>query len=148
MKRRLFLKSAMATGVVATAVSAGLLTSGAVFADTEAFKSLSGKQSNKASSASSGNFKFKAPKIAENGAVVPIKVDATNMSGVTNISLLTEKNTTPLSGSYNFSNGALGFVAVRVKMAKTSPVTALVTANGEVSKVSQEIKVTIGGCGG
>ena len=41
MKRRLFLKSAMAASGVATAISAGLLTPSMVFASTEAFKAKS-----------------------------------------------------------------------------------------------------------
>ena len=148
MQRRLFLKSAVATSVAVVAAGAGLLTPVSVFAETDKFKSMSVDLMGKVKGASKGSFRFKAPKIAENGAVVPLTVDATNMSGVTNISFLTTKNSTPLSGSYNFSGGALGFVAVRVKMGQTSPVTALVTAGGKVSAMTQEIKVTIGGCGG
>lgn len=148
MQRRLFLKSSVASGVAVVAASAGLLTPVSVFAASGDFKSLSDKRTASAKGAKKGGFKFKAPKIAENGAVVPLEVDATKMSGVTNISFLTTKNSTPLSGSYNFSGGALGFVAVRVKMGQTSPVTALVTAGGKSYAMSQEVKVTIGGCGG
>ena len=148
MQRRLFLKSAMAGSVVVTAVGAGLLTPATVFAATKDFTATSDSLTATAKGAAKGSFKFKAPKIAENGAVVPLEVDATGLSNVTNISFLTTKNSTPLSGSYNFSGGALGYVSVRVKMGQTSPVTALVTAGGKASAITQEIKVTIGGCGG
>jgi sulfur-oxidizing protein SoxY len=148
MQRRLFLKSSVASGAAVVAASAGLLTPGAVFAATDDFKAISDKHTASASGASKGGFKFKAPKIAENGAVVPLEVDATGMSNVTNIAFLTTKNTTPLSGSFNFSGGAKGFVAVRVKMGQTSPITALVTAGGKAHAITQEVKVTIGGCGG
>jgi len=148
MQRRLFLKTSVASSVAVVAASAGLLTPASVFAASADFTAISDKASASAKGAAKGTFKFKAPKIAENGAVVPLEVDATKMSGVTNIAFLTTKNSTPLSGSYNFSGGALGFVAVRVKMGQSSPITAVVTANGKTSALTQEVKVTIGGCGG
>jgi sulfur-oxidizing protein SoxY len=147
MQRRLFLKSSLAAGSVATIVGAGLLSPSAVFANSTAFKAKSSTVSGSAANASKGSFKLKAPKVAENGAVVPVTVDAKKMSNVTNISILVDKNSTPLTVSFDLK-GALGFVSTRIKMGKTSPVTALVTAGGSVSKVSQEIKVTVGGCGG
>ncbi|HIM96254.1 MAG TPA: thiosulfate oxidation carrier protein SoxY [Gammaproteobacteria bacterium] len=147
MKRRLFLKSAMAGSAVATAVGAGLLTPSMVFANSSAFKAQSAASAATAGSAGKGSFKFKAPKIAENGAVVPMTVDASKMDGVTNISILVMKNGTPLAASFNLT-GAQGYVSTRVKMGKTSPVVALVTAGGSTTAVTQEVKVTIGGCGG
>ena len=147
MKRRLFLKSAMATSAVATAVGAGLLTPSMVFANSAGFKAKSDAASKSLSGAGVGSFKFKAPKIAENGAVVPMTVDASKMDGVTNVSFYVKNNGTPLVASFNLT-GALGYVSTRAKMGKTSPVTALVTAGGTVTQVTQEIKVTIGGCGG
>ena len=147
MRRRLFLKSAMAGSAVATAVGAGLLTPSMVFANSAAFKAKSDSAAASAAGAGKGSFKFKAPKIAENGAVVPMTVDASKMDGVTNISILVKKNGTPLAASFNLT-GAQGYVSTRVKMGKTSPVVALVTAGGSTTAVTQEVKVTIGGCGG
>ncbi|AYQ56202.1 Sulfur oxidation protein SoxY [Bathymodiolus thermophilus thioautotrophic gill symbiont] len=147
MKRRLFLKSAMAGSAVVTAVGAGLLTPSAVFAASAKFKGLSNTAVSGAASAGAGSFKFKAPKIAENGAVVPVTVDASKMNGVSNIAFLVKKNSTPLAASFNLS-GAVGFVSTRIKMGKTSDVDAIVTANGSMTKVTKNIKVTIGGCGG
>ncbi|HIG89026.1 MAG TPA: thiosulfate oxidation carrier protein SoxY, partial [Candidatus Thioglobus sp.] len=72
---------------------------------------------------------------------------ASKMDGVTNISFYVVNNGTPLAASFNLS-GAQGYVSTRIKMGKTSPVDALVTAGGATTKVSQEVKVTIGGCGG
>jgi sulfur-oxidizing protein SoxY len=74
-------------------------------------------------------------------------VDASKMSGVTNISFYVVKNSTPLAASFDLS-GAQGYVSTRIKMANTSQVEALVTAKGATTKVTQEVKVTIGGCGG
>ncbi|MDC0430305.1 thiosulfate oxidation carrier protein SoxY [Candidatus Thioglobus sp.] len=147
MQRRLFLKSAMAGSAVATAVGAGLLTPSMVFANTADFKAKSDAATASIAAAGKGSFKFKAPKIAENGAVVPVTVDASKMEGVTNISISVTKNGTPLAASFNIA-GAQGYVSTRIKMGTTSPVVALVTAGGATTQVSQEVKVTIGGCGG
>jgi len=147
MKRRLFLKSAVASSAVATAVGAGLLTPSMVFANTDAFKAKSDAASKAWGSAGKGSFKFKAPKIAENGAVVPMTVDASKVDGVTSIAILVKENGVPMAAQFNLS-GAQGYVSTRVKMGKTSQVAALVTAGGATSVVTQEVKVTIGGCGG
>ncbi|SMN12173.1 Sulfur oxidation protein SoxY [uncultured Candidatus Thioglobus sp.] len=147
MKRRLFLKSAMAGSAVATAVGAGLLAPSAVFAASAKFKATSNATVTAAKGAGKGTFKFKAPKIAENGAVVPVTVDASKISDVSNISFLVANNNTPLAASFNLS-GAVGFVSTRIKMGKTSNVDAVVTAAGSATKVTKNIKVTIGGCGG
>lgn len=148
MQRRLFLKNAMAGSVVVTAIGAGLLTPKTIFAKNADFNSKSKDLMLAIKNASKGRFKFKVPKIAENGAIVPLTVDATNINGVTGIYFLIEKNPIPLSASFSFSGGALGYVSVRVKMKQTSPVTALVIADGVSSEITQEVKVTIGGCGG
>ncbi|MBA5249893.1 Sulfur oxidation protein SoxY [hydrothermal vent metagenome] len=147
MKRRLFLKSAMAGSAVATAVGAGLLMPSTVFAASAEFKAKSDTVVANAAAAGAGSFKFKAPKIAENGAVVPMEVNASKMSDVSNISFVVHENGTPLAASFNLS-GAVGFIAARIKMGKTSKVDALVTAGGSTTKVTKEVKVTIGGCGG
>lgn len=147
MERRLFLKKAIAGSAVATAVSAGLLTPTAVFANTAAFKAKSATIAGTLAGASKGKFKFKAPKIAENGAVVPLTIDASKMSDVTNISILIENNSTPLAATFTLT-GAKGFIATRVKMGKSSPVHAIVVAGGTTHVVSKTVAVTVGGCGG
>jgi sulfur-oxidizing protein SoxY len=148
MQRRLFLKNAVAGSVAITALNAGLLTTGSVFAATDEFKAKSADLVSKSSRAGKGSFKFKAPKIAENGAVVPLTIDASKMENVTNISILTKNNTTPLSASFDLSGTATGYVSTRIKMGGTSPVIALVMSNGKAFSIEKEIKVTIGGCGG
>lgn len=147
MKRRLFLKSALTSGAVVTAVGAGLLTPGMVFANSAAFKSKSAATVAKIAGAGKGSFKFKAPEIAENGATVPLEVDASKMNGVSNISIIVKNNSTPLVASFNLA-GAVGFAATRIKMGKSSPVVALVTAGGSTTSVTKNVKVTVGGCGG
>ena len=95
----------------------------------------------------SGDVKIKAPDIAENGAVVPITV-STGMSGVESITILVEKNPSPLAAHFELSPRTDGYVSTRIKMGKTSDVIAVVKAGGKVYSARKNVKVTIGGCGG
>jgi sulfur-oxidizing protein SoxY len=155
MKRRSFLKGTLATGAAAVAVNAGLLTPSTVLAEWNK-AAFSAKNSDdalnnvygSASATDSGDVKLKAPAIAENGAVTPVTVDASGMSGVESISILASKNPMPLVCTYNFSGPAQGYVSTRIKMGETMNVVAVVKAGGKLYKAEQEVKVTIGGCGG
>ena len=90
---------------------------------------------------------IKAPAIAENGAVVPITVES-KLPGTESITLLVEKNPTPLAASFGIPAGTEGNVTTRVKMGQSSDVYALVKADGKFFVAKQEIKITLGGCGG
>jgi len=155
MKRRSFLKGTLATGAAAVAVNAGLLTPSTVLAEWNS-KAYAAKSMDdalnavygSASTADSGDIKLKAPAIAENGAVTPITVDASAMSGVESISILASKNPMPLACEYQFAGAAVGFASTRIKMGETQNVVAVVKAGGKLYKAEQEVKVTIGGCGG
>ena len=98
-------------------------------------------------STSSDLVKLKAPAIAENGAVVPITV-STDLPDVTNISVLVNENPNPLAASFDLTPVSVPNVSTRLKMGKTTMVTALVMAGGKLYSVEKEVKVTIGGCGG
>jgi sulfur-oxidizing protein SoxY len=95
----------------------------------------------------SDKVRLDAPEIAENGAVVPISVSST-LTGVTSISILVAENPFPLTAHYSFPAGTSPLAGSRLKMAKTSKVTALVEAGGKVYSATKEVKVTVGGCGG
>jgi sulfur-oxidizing protein SoxY len=110
--------------------------------EAEAIKSLYGKTAEK-----SDKVKLEAPEIAENGAVVPISVSST-LADVTSISILVAENPNPLAASYKIPAGTIPSVANRLKMAKTSNVTAIVEAGGKLYSATKEVKVTVGGCGG
>lgn len=155
MKRRSFLKGTLATGAAVVAVNAGLLTPSVVLADwnktafdatkvDEAIREVFGT----ATTSESGDVMLKAPEIAENGTVTPVTVDATKMSGVESIAILADKNPTSLVCVYNYSGPALGYVSTRIKMGETMNVIAIVKADGKLYKTQQQVKVTIGGCGG
>ncbi len=155
MKRRSFLKGTLATSATAVAVNAGLLMPTTVLADWNS-KAFSSKTTDDALSnvfgsssvTESSDIKLKAPAIAENGAVTPITVDATAINGVESIAILGSKNPMPLVCEYTFAPAALGFVSTRIKLGQTMNVVAIVKADGKLLKAEQEVKVTIGGCGG
>jgi sulfur-oxidizing protein SoxY len=108
----------------------------------EAIKALYGKTAEV-----SDKVKLDAPEIAENGAVVPISV-TTTLTDVTSISFLVADNPNALAASYIIPAGTNPSVANRIKMAKTSNVTAIVEAGGKLYSATKEVKVTVGGCGG
>jgi len=155
MKRRSFLKGTLATGAAAVAVNAGLLTPSTVLADwnKKAFNAKAPEDALNAAfgmsnATASSDIDLGAPAIAENGAVTPIKVDATKMAGVESIAILASKTPFPFVCEYSFSGPALGYVSTRIKMGETQNVVAIVKAGGKLYKAEQEVKVTIGGCGG
>lgn len=154
MKRRTFLQGTIASSMVGAAVSAGLLTPRMVLAAwpetaftaksvDDALNSLVGSVNH----SPSGDIKIKAPDIAENGAVVPITV-STSLAKVESISVLVEKNPSPLAADFKLAANAEGFVSTRVKMGKTSDLIAIVKSGGKLFSAKKTVKVTIGGCGG
>jgi sulfur-oxidizing protein SoxY len=152
MKRRLFLKSGF-VGTVAAAVL-GMFSplkalasrpAGAFEAKTvqDALKTGLGSEQVFPSDA----ITIKAPDLAENGAVVPVEI-TTRLPNPETISILVNNNQTPLAATFSMAAGANGSVSTRIKMAKSSNVSAVVRSGGKLYIASKEIKVTIGGCGG
>ncbi|MGB0966165.1 MAG: thiosulfate oxidation carrier protein SoxY [Litorivicinus sp.] len=94
----------------------------------------------------SAEVKLKAPEIAENGAVVPLEV-STDMPAE-QIAIFVDKNPSPLVMTATMGAGATGLVKTRVRMGESSNVVAVVKSGGKLYSASQEVKVTIGGCGG
>jgi len=154
MKRRTFLKGSVAVGAVSAAVGAGLLTPRMVLAawPSAAFEAKSVDAALDAlmgshQSEGSDKISIRAPDIAENGAVVPVSVTA-DMAKVESMSIIAEKNASPLTASFVLGAGTEPYVSTRIKMGKTSNVIAVVKADGKLYSTAKEAKVTIGGCGG
>jgi sulfur-oxidizing protein SoxY len=150
MQRRNFLQGVMNGGVAATLAT---LFPQAVLADwpKAAFES---KDVNGALQALLGatdsqseQVDVTAPDIAENGAVVPIKV-STKLDKVESITLIAEKNPSPLVASFNYSGDCAGFVSTRIKMGETQNVIVVVKSGGKLYSAQKSVKVTVGGCGG
>ena len=152
-QRRTLLKGAAAGSLVGLAASWGLLGNLAHAArpqmafdadDVDAtLKALFGEDAVQ----DSDTVNVKGPEIAENGAVVPIKVTA-NLENVESIAIIVPENPAPMVAAFDLQPGVVPEVSVRIKMGKTSDVIGLVKSNGQVYKGASEVKVTIGGCGG
>ena len=95
----------------------------------------------------SADIMLKIPEIAENGAVVPVSI-STEIPGVETIYVLIDENPNPLSASFQIGPMSPPELSVRVKMGRSSMVRAMVKTADTVYTTGQEVKVTIGGCGG
>jgi sulfur-oxidizing protein SoxY len=156
MERRNFIKSICAASAVAATVTPSALLAkgekpkgGNLLSYDAAVKAITGGKA----VADSDKIKLTVPEIAENGAVVPVKVEVDNPMEDNNyvkaIHVLATKNgnsrcadvmLTPLNGK--------GYFATRIKLSGTQEVVALVElSNGTFIKSGKSVKVTIGGCG-
>lgn len=95
----------------------------------------------------SADISIVSPDIAENGAVVPVGVNS-KIPNTDMVALLVDKNPNALAGAYQFMDGGVAEVNMRVKMGQSSDVFAIVRADGKFYMTKKEIKVTLGGCGG
>ncbi len=89
---------------------------------------------------------IKLPKIAGNGAAVPITVSS-SLENIKSISILVEKNAMPLVAKFSLSTELDAFVSARVKMAETSNVIVLVETHEGLYRAKEQVKVILGGCG-
>ena len=65
-----------------------------------------------------------------------------------NISIFADKNPQPLAASFILPEGTAADVSVRIRLGETQVVSAVVESDGKLYTTEQEVKVTIGGCGG
>ncbi len=156
MERRKFIQSICAASAVAAVVSPSALLAkdaapkgGNILTYDAAVAAITGGKA----VTDSDKVKLTVPEIAENGAVVPVKVNVespmTNADYVKAIHVLSTKNgnarcvdvmLTPLNGK--------GYFATRIKLAGTQDVVALVElSDGSFLRAAKPVKVTIGGCG-
>ena len=153
MKRRLFLKASLATGVVGMAASAGLLGPRTVLAvwNEAAFGSETVADALKAGMGSDGltdsaEVKLDIPKNPENGAVVPVAV-TTTLTGVESIALLVDKNVKPLCGIFYPGKRMKPAMSIRVKVGESANIIAVMKSGGKLYSAKQAVTVTVGGCG-
>jgi sulfur-oxidizing protein SoxY len=150
MDRRSILKAAGTISAAAAAVAAFPRAVFAAYSD-KAFKNPKVEDSLNElfggnATTPSGDVKLKAPDIAENGAVVPIEVSTSLKAD--KIAFMVKENPNPLAIVADIPAGTEAMVKTRVRMGKTTQVTAVVSSNGKLYTASKEVKVTIGGCGG
>ena len=95
----------------------------------------------------SKNITLNIPEIAENGAMVPVKV-ISDLKNIESISIFVEKNPSPLAANFKIFKNQQGFVNTRIKLNKTSVVKAVVKADGKLYSAERLVKITIPGCSG
>ena len=101
-----------------------------------------------------GKVKLDLPQIAENGNTVPMTVTVespmTEQSYVSEVMVLADANPRAAIVTFHFTPASgVAEANTRIRLAETQNVIALAKMNdGSVYKASQEVKVTIGGCGG
>jgi len=155
MERRSFLRgisiAAAASAVVTPSMVMGASApaGGNAMGIDAAIKAVTGGKKALASS----KVHMKAPEIAENGAVVPITVNVDSPMSesdyVKAIHVFASKNGNVRCADVMLSpaNGVAMF-ATRIKLGTSQDVIALVeTSKGEFLTATQNVKVTIGGCG-
>jgi len=101
-----------------------------------------------------GKVKLEAPLIAENGAVVPVTVEAdlpmTPQNYVKSIYIIADNNRRPLNAKFSLTpEVGQATISTNIRLAQTTDVRAVVEMNdGALYMVKQAVKVTVGGCGG
>ena len=150
LERRDILKL-LGLGTIVTATGS-LVTNTAVATPDESNKHLS--ELSGTSSYKSGKVQIKMPTIAENGATVPVNVSVdspmTSDNYVKAIHIAAEKNPTPQVASFHLTPlSGKAEISTRMRLGKTQNVVAVAVMNdGTAHRVSTQVKVTIGGCGG
>lgn len=152
LMRRIFLGRFGAAGVLALALTAGLLKPVKVLAAewnktafdatllADALKSMGG-----VGASESKDILINAPDNAENGAVVQLEVTC-KIPGTTSIVILIEKNPRPLLADFEFTNGAESYVFLVAKMAESSRIRVLAKAGGKTYFAAKHVNVTTSGC--
>ena len=84
--------------------------------------------------------------VIENGAVVPVKIK-TDIANAESITILVEKNPTPLIANFDLFPACLGFVSTRIKMEQPSNIIVVVKSGDKLFTTKTFVEVHEGGCG-
>ena len=154
MKRRIFIQGSLITSFIKIVASSSLLLPVRLLANwnKEAFEAKDMKSVNAALgdtsiAVESEHIFLDVKNIAENSAVVPIKI-STDIENAETIRLYVENNPNPLIATFKLTQYTDNFIFIRTKMRETSNVIAMVEAGGNLYMTKKEVKVTVGGCGG
>jgi sulfur-oxidizing protein SoxY len=134
------------------AIACGLLLPGLAWADDKAMAVIEALVAGR--EASAGELKLTTPAIAENGNTVPIAVEAggrfTADRYVKSIHIFAPENPVPEVVTFEFTpKSGFARASTRIRLARTQDVIAIAElSDGSVWRTANEVKVTIGGCGG
>ena len=154
MKRRTFLQTTVAAGLLAAAGVGSLFRSAAGLAAARPADAFAARSEADLVRALFGNLTatpskavriVDAPYLATRGIGVPFIV-ACDLDGIETIAVVTRNNRQPLNTVISLS-GADGYYRTRIKVERTSSVTVYVKAAGKLYSASTTIKVTGGGYG-
>ena len=96
----------------------------------------------------SRDIQIKAPDIAENGAKVEIEIQSL-IPDTRSLSVFADNNPMPLVATAEFFPPLLPYWRLPMKLAESTRIRVVAkTASGKTFIATQEIKVTLGGCGG
>ncbi len=138
----------------ATAALTAFFGSGRVFAEAADVAKVIEEYTDGTEAGEGGPLTLTTPEIAENGNSVPVSVlvesPMTDDDYVESVILLAEGNPLPEVATFNFTPmSGEAKASTRMRLAQTQNVVALAKlSNGEIFKASNNVKVTIGGCGG
>ena len=88
-----------------------------------------------------------APDAAENAAFVPVQITS-RIPGTQSIAVFVDRNPWPHIASFEFAQDTLPFVALRLRVAETSPVRVVVRVGESYYIAMKDVRVVAGGCGG
>jgi sulfur-oxidizing protein SoxY len=88
-----------------------------------------------------------APDDSENGALVPVQITS-RIPGTRSIAIFVDRNPWPHIARFEFAQDTLPYVALRLRVAETSPVRVVVRAGDAYYVATKDVKVVAGGCGG
>ncbi len=153
-QRRVFLQGTLVSALVAAGAAFGLLPPRLSRAadwprDAYAAKSVEEALQNlygTSRTLASAQVIARAPRYADNGAVVPVSVSA-RLPDVQSISILVDKNAHPLAAHLNLLDGAVPYFSVNIKIGASSDVHFVVNASGKLYSAKQSVQVTAGGGG-
>ena len=97
--------------------------------------------------AQSKDIAIDAPDVAENGALVSVQITS-RIPGTRSIAVFVDRNPWPHIARFEFVQDALPFVALRLRVAETSPVRVVVRAGESYYVSMKDVRVVAGGCGG
>lgn len=155
MKRRSFLKGLTVTAPLAAVATPALLNAKEAPKSPNAMdiKSAVNAVTGGKAPAASDKVDLTVPEIAENGAVVPVKVNVDHPmedgNYVKGIHIFATENANVRCADVMLTPmNANAYFGTRIKLGKSQKVMALVAlSNGEFIMAEKPVKVTIGGCG-
>ena len=147
-------RRALLSTSAAAAAAAFFGVSSTAIASVEDVEKLIGEFSGGTAAEDGGPLQLTTPEIAENGNSVPVSISVespmTDDDYIESVIIMASNNPSPEIATFHFTpaSGAAK-ASTRMRLASTQDVFAVAkTSTGKLFKVSNNVKVTIGGCGG